>query len=177
MASFTDRMIGAARLNPATYEEVEADTTATTQALGVVVLSAVAAGIGGIRGGGMMLVGSLIISLVGWVIWALMAYVIGTKLLPEPQTKADLNEVLRTTGFAQAPGVFRILGIIPFLGVLFNFLIAIWMLVAMVIAIRQALDYTSTMRAVGVCVIGWIVYLVIIMVLTPFFVMSALMSQ
>ena len=176
MASFTDRMIGAARLDPATYEEVEADTTAMGQAIGVVLLSSVAAGIGTIRVGGMgLVIGGLVLALIGWVVWALMTYVIGTKILPEPQTKSDLNEILRTTAFAQAPGILRVAGIIPFLGVLINFLIAVWMLVAMVVAVRQALDYTSTLRAVGVCIIGWLVYMLILIVLTPFFMTRAMM--
>jgi hypothetical protein len=37
------------------------------------------------------------------------------------------------------------------------------MLIAMVIAVRQALDYTSTLRAVGVCIIGWIIQMITLM--------------
>jgi hypothetical protein len=178
MASFTDRLVGAAKLDAATYEEVEADTTAMGQALGVVLLAAGAAGIGAIRGGSPgALVATVVLSLIGWVVWALMTFVIGTKVLPEPQTNADLNQLLRTTAFAQAPGILRVAGIIPFLGALVNFLIAIWMLVAMVVAVRQALDYTSTMRAVGVCLIGWVVYLVIVMILTPFMVLGSMATS
>ncbi len=101
-------------------------------------------------------------ALVGWYIWAFLTYFIGTKLLPEPQTRANYGELLRTIGFASSPGLIRVLGIIPALAP-FVFLIAgIWMLVAMVIAVRQALDYHSTLRAVGVCVIGWLVQAVIV---------------
>jgi len=98
---------------------------------------------------------------VGWFIWALLTYFIGTRLLPEPQTKADYGELLRTIGFSSSPGVLRVLGIIPMLGNVLNFIVGIWMLVAMVIAVRQALDYKSTWRAVGVCLIGWIVQIAI----------------
>ena len=158
MASFTDRMIRAAKLDVALYEEVEADKGAMGQAMGVVILSSVAAGIGiigtaGIKG----LVLGTIAALLGWFIWAFLTYFIGTRLLPEPQTKADYGELLRTIGFSSSPGVLRVLGIIPMLGAILNFIIGIWMLVAMVIAVRQALDYKSTWRAVGVCLIGWIV--------------------
>jgi hypothetical protein len=177
MASFTDRMMGAARLDAAIYEEVEHDENALGQALGVVLLASLATGFGSIRAGGVsLLVGGIILSVIGWAVWALMTFMIGTKILPEPQTKADLNQLLRTTGFAQAPGILRVLGIIPLLGLPINFLIAIWMLVAMVVAVRQALDYTSTMRAVGVCVIGWVIYLVIVMMLAPFFMKGAVVS-
>jgi hypothetical protein len=162
MASFTDRMIRAAKLDVTLYEEVEADKGAMGQAMGVIILSSVAAGIGtigttGIKG----LVLGTIVALLGWFIWAFLTYFIGTRLLPEPQTKADYGELLRTIGFSSSPGVLRVLGIIPMLGAILNFLIGIWMLVAMVIAVRQALDYKSTWRAVGVCLIGWIVQIAI----------------
>ena len=158
MASFTDRMIRAAKLDVTLYEEVEADKGAMGQAMGVVILSSVAAGIGTIGTAGIKgLFFGTIVALLGWFIWAFLTYYIGTRLLPEPQTKADYGELLRTIGFSSSPGVLRVLGIIPMLGAILNFIIGIWMLVAMIIAVRQALDYKSTWRAVGVCLIGWIV--------------------
>ena len=155
-------MIRAAKLDVTLYEEVEADKGTMGQAMGVVILSSVAAGIGtigttGIKG----LVLGTIVALLGWFIWAFLTYFIGTRLLPEPQTKADYGELLRTIGFSSSPGILRVLAIIPMLGAILNFVIGIWMLVAMVIAVRQALDYKSTWRAVGVCLIGWIVQIVI----------------
>jgi len=158
MASFTDRLIGAAKLDVATYEEVEADQAATGQAMTVVVVSSLAAGIGslgylGLGGLFSMTIGALI----SWFIWAGLTYLIGTKLMPEPQTKADLGELLRTIGFSASPGILRILGFIPILGWLISIAASIWMLVAMVIAVRQALDYKSTGRAVGVCLIGFVI--------------------
>ena len=164
LSSFTDRMLGAAALNSAAYEEVEGDTSATGQAMGVVFLSSVAAGIGsvGIGAGGVggVVVGG-IAALISWVFWASLTYLIGTRLLPEPQTRADVGELMRTLGFAQSPGLLRILGVIPGLGPVILFAVSVWMLVAMVTAVRQALDFTSTLRAVGVCVIGWVLSLVI----------------
>jgi hypothetical protein len=162
MASFTDRMIRAAKLDVALYEEVEADKGAMGQAMGVVILSSFAAGIGTVSATGIKgLIFGTIVALLGWFIWAFLTYFIGTRLLPEPQTKADYGELLRTIGFSSSPGVLRVLAIIPMLGAILNFVIGIWMLVAMVIAVRQALDYKSTWRAVGVCLIGWIVQIVI----------------
>ena len=162
MALFTDRMIRAAKLDVTLYEEVEADKGAMGQAMGVVILSSVAAGIGTIGTAGIKgLVFGTIVALLGWFVWAFLTYFIGTRLLPEPQTKADYGELLRTIGFSSSPGVLRVFAIIPMLGAILNFIIGIWMLVAMVIAVRQALDYKSTWRAVGVCLIGWIVQIVI----------------
>jgi hypothetical protein len=158
MTGFADRIIRAAKLDANLYEEVEADNTAMGQAVGVVVLSSVAAGLGSI--GDMGFVGLLtgtIGALISWFVWAYLTYFIGTKLLPEPQTKADLGELLRTIGFASSPGLIRVLGIIPGLTTVIFFVAGIWMLVAMVVAVRQALDYQSTLRAVGVCAIGWVI--------------------
>ena len=161
MANFGDRIVRAAKLDVALYEEVEADKSALGQAMGVVVLSSVAAGIGSISRLGLagMLIG-VIAALTGWYIWAYLTYLIGTKLLPEPQTKADHGELLRTIGFSSSPGLIRALGIIPGMGNIVFPIAAIWMLVAMVIAVRQALDYSSTLRAIGVCAIGWIIQIV-----------------
>jgi hypothetical protein len=172
MTGFKDRILRAAKLDVNLYEEVEADKSAMGQAMAVVVLSSVAAGIGsvgmGVAGPGGILMG-IIASLVGWYVWAYLTYFIGTKFFPEPQTHADLGELLRTIGFSSSPGLIRILGIIPGLGTMVFLVASIWMLVAMVIAVRQALDYKSTWRAVGVCAIGWVIQSVIIIVLFSLF--------
>jgi len=162
MPSLTDRMMRAAKLDVSLYEEVEADKNATSQAMTVVILSSVASGIGamgtiGIKG----LVFGTIGALVGWFIWAYLTYAIGTKLLAEPQTKADIGELLRTIGFSSSPGTLRVLGIIPMIGNVVNLVCGIWMLVAMIIAVRQALDYKSTWRAVAVCLVGFIVQIIV----------------
>ena len=161
MANLADRMIRAARLDVNLYEEVEADRGATKQAMLVVVLSSMAAGIGWITEVGVSgLIGGAVVDLAGWFVWAFLTYWIGTRLLPERQTHADLGQMLRTTGFSAAPGVLRVFGIIPGMWNLLALITSIWMLVAMVIAVRQALDYRSTWRAFGVCAIGWTIRLV-----------------
>jgi hypothetical protein len=169
MARFTNRIIRAAKLDAAIYEEVEADKRALGQAMGVVVLSSIAAGLGSIgrAGFGGILVGT-IIALIGWFIWAYLTYFIGTKFLPEPQTKADPGELLRTIGFSSSPGLIRVLGVIPGLRSIVFLVGGIWMLVAMVIAVRQALDYKSTLRALGVCIIGWIIQAIFFALLFSF---------
>ena len=169
MNFFVDRMIRAAKLDVNLYEEVEADKTAMGQAVAVVIFSSVAAGLGGISKGGVSgIVAGSVLALVGWLIWAYLTYLIGTKLLPEPQTKTDYGELLRTIGFSSSPGIIRILGIIPGLFWIISTVASVWMLVAMVIAVRQALDYSSTLRAVGVCAIGWIIQVLIISLLFSF---------
>ncbi len=166
MTTFMDRMIRAAKLDAHLYEEVEADKDTMRQAMAVVVLSSLAAGIGSISNLGIagVLLGTAG-ALGGWYVWAYLAYFIGTKFLPEPQTEADLGQLLRTTGFSSSPGLIRILGLIPGLGTVVFTVASIWMLVAMVIAVRQALDYTATWRAVAVCAIGWIIQTLILALL------------
>jgi hypothetical protein len=171
---FFDRIIRAAKLDTHLYEEVEADKGAMGQAMAVVVLSSIAAGATNLGkvGFGEMFIG-VVIALFGWFVWAYLTYIIGTKLLPEPQTRSDLGELLRTIGFSSSPGLIRVLGILPGLGKFFFIVASIWMLFAMVIAVRQALDYKSTMRAVGVCVIGWIIQLFIMFLMLSLFVNTA----
>ena len=165
MPSIQDRMLRAAKLDAQLYEEVEADKGAMGQATAVVLLSSLAAGIGNFSNGGLPgIVWGSIGALVGWYIWAYLTYFIGTRWLAEPQTRADAGELLRTIGFSSAPGVIRVLGIIPALNTLVIGVAQIWMLVAMVIAVRQALDYHGTGRAVAVCAIGWVVQVVILLI-------------
>jgi hypothetical protein len=166
MSQLMNRIIRASKLDVHLYEEVEADTGATVQAMGVVVLSSIAAGIGSITQAGLggILLGT-IGALLGWVIWAYLTYFIGTKILPEPQTRTNPTELMRTIGFSSSPGLIRIAGVVPgFAGIVFIGA-SIWMMVAMVIAVRQALDYKSTFRAIGVCVIGWIIQMLILALL------------
>lgn len=175
MADLKDRMIRAAKLDATLYEEVEADQSAFSQAILVVVISSVAAGIGVVGVAGIKSIIYLtIISLAGWFVWAYITYFIGTKLLPVPQTKANYGELLRTIGFSNSPGVLRIFNFIPYIGQLIAFAASIWTLVAMVIAVRQALDYTSTGRALGVCVIGWVIQIMFIFAFSKIFGISLL---
>lgn len=169
-SGFVERMIRAAKLDVRLYEEVEADKGAMGQAMAVVILSSIAAGIGCI--GGIDVKGIIVLTLaalVGWFIWAYLTYLIGTKILPEPQTKSNPGELMRTIGFSNAPGLLRVLCFIPLLGGLLFYVVGIWMLAAMILAVKQALDYESTLRAVGVCVIGWIIYMVVIMAFMAIF--------
>jgi hypothetical protein len=161
MSSFVDRIKGAALLNVPTYEEVEADQTATTQAMGVVALAALASGVGAAWAGGPGVVATVVGALVGWVVWAGLIWLIGTQLLPEPQTEADIGQLLRTMGFAAAPGLLLVLRMLPLVGALVALVVWLWQLATTVVAVRQALDYRSTGRAVGVCLIGWVIYVVV----------------
>ncbi len=158
MRPFSQRIVGAALLDVSLYEEVEADTTATSQAMTVVILASVATGLGVNASQGLSgFVAGSVAALIGWLVWAGLTYFIGTRLFPTPSTDSSWGELLRTTGFAMAPGILSILAAIPVVGLLIAFAVSIWTLVAFVIAVRQALDYTSTWRAVAVCLTGWVV--------------------
>lgn len=156
--TFVQRVIGAARLDVNTYEEVEADRGATGQAAAVVGLVAVASGLGLLAAGGFWsLLLAALGAVLGWVVWAVVIYVVGAKWLPESGTRADVGQVMRTLGFAQAPGLLRVFGWVPLVGGLVYLLATIWTIVSTVVAVRQALDYSSTGRALGVTVLGFAV--------------------
>ena len=161
-----DRMIRAARLDTSLYEEVESNTSLTSQAATVVVIAAVCQGIGTAiaatrnpeAGNPILgLVGGLIAAIVGWVIWSYVTYWIGTSMFGGMATP---GEMLRTIGFAQSPQVLNILSFIPVVGVIISLVVGIWVLVAGVVAVRQALDFT-TGKALGTAVIGWLVLMVL----------------
>ena len=158
------RMIRAARFDSKLYEEVEADPNTMKQAMLVVVFSSMAAGIGTLSQGALGLFAGAVGALVGWFIWAFVTYFVGTRFLSTPATKSNLGELLRTLGFASSPGLIRVLGIFePIRGLVF-FVAGLWMLAAMVVAVRQALDYASTGRAIAVVFIGWFIMVAVSLV-------------
>jgi tetrahydromethanopterin S-methyltransferase subunit G len=164
-ASIVDRMIRAARLEPQVYEEVEHDQSATGQAMLVVVLGAVAAGIGALYGGVIGLIVGIITAIVGWAVYALVAYWVGTNLFKGPHTEATWGQLLRTLGFASSPRVLLVLGIIPVVGILIGLAVFVWTLITTVIAIRQALDF-DTGKAIITAVVSWLALLVVSFVIT-----------
>ena len=169
-SSFQNRIIRAAMLDSNLYEEVEADKSSQGQAMAVVILASIAAGIGLYKTGGFSgIITGTMASLISWYVWAYLTYFIGTKFLPEPNTQADLGELLRTIGFSSSPGLFRVFYFIPGIGVLVYLISSLWMLVAMIIAVRQALDYNSTLRAVGVCVIGYVIQIFVLVLIFSIF--------
>jgi len=172
-SQYDNRIIRACKLDVSLYEEVEADKSATLQAASVVVLSSLAAGVGAISLGASNFLMAPLLSLVSWYIWAYLIYLIGAKLFPEPTTKSDHGELLRTIGFSSAPGLIRVFGIFPNLMNIAFIAAAIWMLVAMVIAVRQALDYKSTWRAVGVVVTAFLIQSIILFMIPKLFNISS----
>jgi len=170
MNKLIDRMIRAAKLDSSLYEEVEKDTAATNQALLVVVIASICAGIGSAISGHMAvgptgfiygLITGVITALIGWLIWSFITYFVGTRLFKGPQTKATYGELLRCIGFSDSPGVLAILVFLPVIGGVIGFIAWIWALVAMVIAVRQALDF-STGRAIATCIVGFIIMMIIV---------------
>jgi hypothetical protein len=170
--TFLQRLIGAAALDTAIYEEVETDPRATAQAFVVVLMASVAAAIGAgdLRGTSVATVAVLsTIALLSWAAWALVTFQVGVRLMPEPETRGNVGETLRTIGFSAAPGLLLVFGMLPGVGLPVFVLAGVWMLVAMIVAVRQALDYRSTTRAVAVCVVGWALAVAFAVVLSALF--------
>ena len=165
-SNFLKRIFRAIKIDPELYEEVEHDKSATLQAATVVILSSLAAGVGAISMGASNFFLGPTLSLVNWFIWAFFIFLVGTKLFPDKQTKSNVGELLRTIGFASAPGLIRVLGLTPEL-MLVSFVGAqFWILACMVVAVRQALDYKSLWKAFGVVFIsGFIISLVSVLII------------
>ncbi len=161
-----ERMRRAALLDPALYNEVEQDWDATTEALQVVVIVAVASGIGTVLGspgngpGVVRLASEVLTSLLNWVIWSYVTYYIGTRLFGGTATPGEL---LRTLGYALSPGVLNVLGFVPCVGFLIRLGVLIWVLIAGIVAVREALDF-DTSRAVATVVVGWAVMVLVFLV-------------
>jgi hypothetical protein len=170
MRDFLFRIIGAATLNTGVYEDVEADPNATAQAVVVIALASLAAGFGANGWNApprSILTFSAVagfLGLLAWASWAFVTFEIGGRLLPERQTRVDVGELLRTIGFSAAPALFLVFGAFGGTTVVFA-ITSVWMLATMVVAVRQALDYESTSRAVAVCVLGWLLTAVFIIVI------------
>lgn len=166
MASFQQRLVGAVCLRAATYEDVEHDASATIQAAVVVVIASFTSSVAwyfGMASARLIVTGALR-ALVGWLAGAAVLWLIGTKLMPERETKADLGQMLRTVGFAQTPGLFGVLAVLPVAGLFVPFVVAMWVVAATFVAVRQALDYDSTFRAILVCLLGWLVTAIVVYV-------------
>lgn len=171
MSTYVRRLVGAFALDPVTYEDVEADDGATLQSAVTVVLSSAAAGVGAQGFGGELwaVVPLTIVTLMAWGAWTLLTFEIGTRVLPGARTHSDAAELLRTIGFAAAPGLLLVLGVLPGMAVPIFVMASLWMLAAMIVAVRQALDYTMTMHAVAVCVFGWGLALSFVVAMGSFF--------
>lgn len=163
--SIVDRMRGAAMFDVPTYEEVEHDTSATGQAAVVVVLAALASGIGNAFRGGPGIISGIVGSILGWLVWSGITYFIGTRVF---KGTATWGELLRTLGFAQAPGLLMVAAIVPVLGWLVRIAVGLWMLATGIVAIRQALDI-DTGKAVMTALAGWLAMMVVSMVLMGVF--------
>jgi len=179
MASLGQRMVGAMQADVKTFQEIEADPSAISQAVTVILIASVASLIGNIWRvglmGGLM---NMVLSLISYALWTFVVVLIGTKLMPEPTTKADFQEGFRVIGFTAAPGIFNVLAIIPFLGWLISFAISIWMLVIGVVAVREVLDYSNTGRAIIVCVIAMVIcYIITFVILAPVLLGAAILGR
>jgi hypothetical protein len=157
MSKLIDRMVRAAKLDPTLYEEIVNDPTSQAHSIYVVVLFAIAAGFGTFSRGGATAVNiCTITTLIAWYVWAFTVYYIGTRFFREPETRVDRKAVMRVMAFACAPGILRLLGLFPSITGIVFIVTSIWVLVAAVVGVKQALNFSSTSRAAGLCILTWI---------------------
>lgn len=178
--NYLEKLYRAVILDSELYEEVEADKSLTRQALMTVALVAIIEGIFslGAQDQGLLVGLSQAIfgSVTRWVMWAFFIAFVGTRILPEPETESNTGELLRTLGFAYAPGVLYVFASLPIIGSIVQLLVPLWQLAAMVVAVRQALDFSSTTRAIGVCVVAFflmVLTLILFIMFTSFFIAIA----
>jgi hypothetical protein len=168
MGTFVYRLMGAAMLDGGAYEEIEANRHTTVQAALVVVLSSLAAGLGiadRIGDRPFVFIGIVVLALLTWFAWATITLYVGATMMPEPQTRSDIGELLRTIGFAAAPGCLQVFALVVERKFVIYAVTALWMVAAMVVAVRHALDYSSMWRAVVVCLVGWLLPLAMLVLL------------
>ena len=168
-SNFLNRIYRAIKIDPDLYEEVEHDKSATFQAASVVVLSSLAAGVGALHIGASNFLWGPAMSLVNWFIWAFFIFIVGTKILPDKETKSDHGELLRTIGFSSAPGIIRVFGFTPELMPVTFIGSSFWMLACMVVGVRQALDYKSLWKAFGVVVTCWFIQALLLVLIVMLF--------
>ena len=175
MGQLLDRMIRAARLDAKFYTEVETDAAATRQALIIVLLYSICAGIGfgfadllrlGTEYFFVRMFTVMVGALVFWLLWSRIIYFVGTTLFRGPKAPwrsiATYSELLRSIGFSATPGVLMIFAFVPFpVGAIISIVAGVWMFTATVIAVRQALDFT-TGRAISTCVVAGAIYMLLI---------------
>ena len=184
--NYLEKLYRAVILDSELYEEVEADKSLTRQALMTVALVAIIEGIfsfgapsptdQGLFIGLSHISQSILGSITRWVMWAFFIAFVGTRILPEPETESNTGELLRTLGFAYAPGVLYVFASLPIIGSIVQLLVPLWQLAAMVVAVRQALDFSSTTRAIGVCVVAFflmVLTLILFIMFTSFFIAIA----
>ena len=160
--TLTSRLEGVLKLDAQAYEDIEHDRKATAQALTVVILGSLAAGLGaGLTFGPTALVRETVGGVAGWVMWAGVTYLLGARVWPESETRTDMGELLRTIGFSYAPSFFSIFGVLPLIGGAVRVVVALWLLATTVVAVRQALDYRSTAKAFQVVFAGWLIFVLI----------------
>ena len=158
--NYFQRLQKAIMLDVSFYEEVENDKKFTDQAMMTVVLVSIVQGLMIAGFAPIALLQGILGSLVRFIIWAFFIAFVGTRILPEPETKSNTGELIRTLGFAYAPGLLVIFKVLPFINSFVDPIVVILQLAAMTIAVRQALDFNSTVRAVGVCIVAFLLMIV-----------------
>ena len=151
--------MGALSLDAGTFEDIEASRSADVQSIAIVAAVCAAGGVGAMGLGVSGLSGIVISALMvlgAWLVWVGLIAAIGTTTMAEPHTRSDVHELLRVLGYAAAPGLFLALAAMPAAAPLLISLVCVWLIASSVLAVRQALDYRSTARAVSVCVIAFL---------------------
>lgn len=162
MTKFIGRLIRALKLDPLVYSEIKQDRSVLIQSLLLALISSIASGMGNSGGYSEKILFLSLMFFGGWFFWSILIYVLGTKVFPEPETETSLIDIFRVTGFAATPGLLKILAFLPAFTGIILFGATVWMLGCTVVASKQALHYQSMPRAMGITLLSWISYQLIL---------------
>jgi hypothetical protein len=152
MNSLVRQTIGAMTFRAAIYREIATQPGATAPAIGILLLSCFVPGSVSIVYGTL---GGILYSFSGWAIWICLAYMIGAKIFPESPVDSGLLRLLRAGGFAASPALLGFFGLAAVVGHILPITTTVWVIAATAVAIREALQYRTTSRAVAVCLASW----------------------
>ena len=165
MNKFVERLLNVSRFNLKVYDEILADKSAFSTALGVVFLLGFAASIGEGAVDFVPLVRVTAVTIIALILSIYVTYVLGTKVFPEKEETPDWEKFLSAVSYACAPGMFYVLGLFPFLRQIVFLVVSVWLFVSVVAAVRHVMNYTSLGRALIVSLGGGLLYFMITVIL------------
>ena len=150
------RMQRAIMLDQTLFDEIVADPSIQGQSVWVVAIFAMTTAFGtfSMISGTAVNIG-LITTIITWYIWAFSVFYVGTRILGPMSEGSDRKTIMRVVAFASAPGVIRLLGVIPKITMIILAISSIWILIAAVMGLKKVFVQATTAKITMVCVGSW----------------------
>ncbi len=151
------RMFRAIKLDQSFFEEVAAESSLQPHSVWAVAIFAMATSFGFFSAAGGTAVNiALITTMIAWYVWAFSIFYIGSRFFSVEKESADRKTVMRIVAFAAAPGLIRLMGIIPQLAIVVMVVSSVWILIAAVLGLRKVYTQTSTANIAAVTIGAWL---------------------